>query len=111
MRESQRLALRAGEIRTRLVELAGIAELTDDQRGEIDTLRTEYGDVERRHLAALIAEDVPEETLTDETAEDRELRELRDRVRFTNYVGAAMDMRSANGAELEFNQVVGLDGT
>lgn len=55
--------------------------------------------------------DVPEETLTDETAEDRELRELRDRVRFTNYVGAAMDMRSANGAELEFNQVVGLDGT
>ena len=33
MRESQRLVLRAGEIRTRLSELAGIAELDDEQRG------------------------------------------------------------------------------
>ena len=69
MRESQRLVLRAGEIRTRLSELAGISELTDEHRGEIDTLRNEYGDVERRQAAALIAEDVPEETRTDETSE------------------------------------------
>ena len=50
MRESQRFALRAGEIRTRLSELAGVAELNDEQRGEIDSLRNEYGDVERRQV-------------------------------------------------------------
>ena len=77
MRETQRLVLRAGEIRTRLSELAGIAELDDEQRGEIDTLRNEFSDVERRQAAALSAEDVPEETLTDETSEDRELRSTR----------------------------------
>ena len=59
MRESQRLALRAGEIRT---GLAGIGELNDEQRSEIDSLRNEYGDIERRHAAAMIAEDVPPET-------------------------------------------------
>ena len=108
MRESQRLVLRAGEIRTRLSELAGISELADEHRGEIDTLRNEYGDVERRQAAALIAEDVPEETRTDETSEDRELRELRGRVQFTEYVGAALEMRAASGAELEYNQTLGI---
>ena len=108
MRDSQRLALRAGQIRTWLSELAGVSELTDEQRSEIDSLRSEYGDVERRHAAALIVEDVPEETRTDETAEDRELRELRERIHFTRYVSAAMEMRVADGAELEFNQAVGI---
>ena len=108
MRDSQRLALRAGEIRTRLSELAGISEITDEHRGEIDTLRNEYGDVERRQAAALIAEDVPEETQTDETSEDREIRELRGRIQFNRYVGAAMEMRAASGAELEYNQAFGI---
>ena len=107
MRDSQRLVLRAGEIRTRLSELAGVTELSDEQRSEIDTLRNEYGDVERRQAAALIAEDVPEETRTDETSEDGELRELRGRVQFTEYVGAALEMRAASGAELEYNQTLG----
>ena len=108
MRDSQRLALRAGEIRTRLSELAGISELTDEHRGEIDTLRNEYGDVERRHAAAVIAEDVPPETRTDEAGDDRELRELRGRVQFTEYVGAALEMRAASGAEREYNQALGI---
>ena len=108
MRDSQRLALRAGEIRTRLSELAGVSELNEEQRGEIDTLRNEYGDVERRHAAALVAEDVPEESRADEDAEHRELRELRGRIQFTNYATAALEMRAANGAELEYNQTLGI---
>ena len=84
---------------------AGVQELTDEQRAEIDTLRTDYGDVERHHAAALIAEDVPEETRTDETAEDREIR---GRVGFARYAGAAMKMRAGDGAESEYNAELGI---
>lgn len=112
MLESQRLALRAGEIRTRLSELAGISEeLTDEQTAELDTLRNEYADVERRHGAAVIAEDLPpekKERRDDESAEERELRELRGRVQVGNYVAAAQEQRGIDGAEAEYNEACGV---
>ena len=100
----QKATLRASEIRTKLAELAGVEELTDEQRGELDGLRTEYGDVERRCQALQIAEDKPVETRTT----DNGIAELRSKVQLTQYVEAACEMRSVAGAEAEFNQELGI---
>ena len=100
MRESQRLALRAGEIRTRLSELSGVADLTDELRSEIDTLRNQYGDVERRASAATIAEDLPAEVRS-EGPEDREMRSLIDRANVGNIFEAALEHRATDGVEAE----------
>ena len=59
MLESQKLAIRASEIRTKLAALAGAdGELSDEAKTEIGTLRSEYVDVETRHTAMATAEDV-----------------------------------------------------
>ena len=111
MLDSQKLSLRAGEIRTRLAELAGLSELTDEQCGELDKLRGEYQDVERRHGAAIIAEDTPIEKRTareDEDAEAREKRELREKVEIGNYISSAQEQRGLDGAELEYNAACGV---
>ena len=47
----QTAEVRAGEIRIRLSELAAETELTPEYRSELDTLRLEYTDTERK-LAA-----------------------------------------------------------
>ena len=47
MLQSQKLALRASEIRARLNALGG-EELTDETRSELDTLTGEYRDVESK---------------------------------------------------------------
>ena len=107
MTRSQHLNIRAGAIRTRLSELGGVGELNDEQRTELDRLRSEYGDVERRFAAAVIEEDAPLETRTvdvRETAEEKELRELRSRVNMGDYVGAAQEQRGLDGAAHEYNQ-------
>ena len=54
---SQKLELRASEIREKLNLLSGTETLTDEQRTEIDTLSTEYRDVETKRRAAIVAED------------------------------------------------------
>lgn len=100
------------EVRARLSELGGVSELSDDQRSEIDRLRNEYGDLERRSQALTIAGDVPETTNepATETSEDRELRELRESVSFSNYVSAAMNQRGVTGGpESEYNQALGME--
>ena len=74
MTNAQKLALRASEIRTRLSELAGVEEITEEQRSEIVELRVEYGEVETRAQAAIIADDEPKPTET--STEARELAEL-----------------------------------
>ncbi len=66
MKDSQRLQLRASEIRTRLAEIAGLADdaLTDEIRSESDKLTTEYRDTETKHRAALVAESAEHRGLT-----------------------------------------------
>ena len=54
MKPIDTLRVRAMEVRVRLAELA-TAELTDESRAEMDTLRTEYADNERRQSALMIA--------------------------------------------------------
>ena len=113
MLKSVELAVRASEIRSRLAEIAGIeGDLPDEVKTETVTLRTEYQDVETRFQAASTAEDVTEtvEPVSDQTAEQKEIIELRSRSSVVNYVQAAVEMRSLDGPEAEFNSALKLGG-
>ncbi|MDE0456256.1 MAG: phage major capsid protein [Chromatiales bacterium] len=111
MTKRQKLELRASEIRKRLTELAGIEELTDEHRQEIDTLRTEYADVETKIQASTIADDEPERRAVGDGIDDgegKELEKLRDKVELRHYVEAAVEKRAVAGAAAEFNQHLGI---
>ena len=56
MKDSQKYQIRASEIRSRLAEIAGLADdaLTAEIRSEADALGAEYQTVETRHRAALV---------------------------------------------------------
>ena len=106
MTPSQKLALRASEIRKRLAELGGVEELTDEQRAEIGTLRTEYQDVETRTQAAIVAADEPKPTETD--TEARELAELIEGSSIGQIFSAALEHRSTDGRTAELQTELGL---
>ena len=95
MKPIDTLRVRAMEVRVRLAELS-TAEMTDDSRAEIDTLRTEYTDLERRQSAMLIADDTPEPIETATSGEGKEYRELRNAASFSRYVAAAMAGRGVS---------------
>ena len=107
MMVSQKLSLRASEIRTRLSELAGIETLEDAHKMELDQLRNEYADVERKIQAALISEDSPVET-RNENPEDRELDGLLKRGNVGNVFEAALEHRSTEGPEKEIQDHYGV---
>ena len=73
MTNKQKLETRQLEIQKRNAELSGVEELTDEQRGELDTLRTEYGDV----CSKLIAAGTQPEPTIETRGEDSESVELR----------------------------------
>ena len=101
MLASQKLAVRASEIRTKLAELAGVeGDLGDEQRAEIGTLRTEYQDVEVRYQAASTAEDVQETKVT-ESPESTEYRALVDKAELGTIFAAVLEHRNTDGAEAE----------
>ena len=106
MTNAQKLALRASEIRTRLAELAGIEEITDEQRAEIATLRTEYGDVETRSQAAIVAGDEPKPTET--ATEARQLAELIEGASIGQIFGATLEHRATAGQTRELQEELGL---
>ena len=108
MLQSQKLALRASEIRARLNALGG-EELTDETRSELDTLTGEYRDVESKIRAALVSEDVPAET-PPENAETRDARELLTRANISGIFEAALSGKVPAGAERELQEEAGLDG-
>ena len=66
----QTLEIRAGEIRKRLADIGGMADLTDEIRSELETLKAEYTDNDSRQTALKIAGDVPSEPV--ETRQDGE---------------------------------------
>ena len=112
MTSKQKLELRAGVIRGRLAEIAGTDELTDELRGEMDGLRTEYADTERRISALAISEDTgTREPNTGTDGEAAEFRALRGRVEGREYFAAAVEKRAVTGAALEFNQALSISGT
>ena len=108
MKPIDTLRMRVFEIRARLAELA-TAEVTDESRAELDALRTEFADNERRQAALMIADDTPAPIETTDTSEGREYRELRQAASFSRYVAAAMAGKGVgDGAESELNQHLGI---
>ena len=115
--DSQKLELRASEIRQRLNEIAGLEgdALNDEVRGEADKLHTEYRDVETRRRAALVAEDEAEERAAQADglvldSETRERLELRKRVKVLDFFSAAMKGRVVSGAAAEYSDAEGAGG-
>ena len=113
---SQKTQLRASEIRTRLAEIAGLADdaLTAEIRSEADALGTEYQNVETRHRAALVAEDA--ELRAAETGrgadepdtETRALRDLQGRTTLSRFLQCFADGEQLSGAEKELTEHRGL---
>ncbi len=117
MLDSQKLEIRASEIRTRLNEIAGLEgdALTDEIRTECDKLTGEYGDVELRRRAAIVAEDDQRKAAElrggggdDAGAETRALRDLQGRASLTGYLRHFADGEQLSGAERELAEHRGL---
>ena len=105
----QTAQLRAGEIRIRLSELAAEPDLSDETRAELDTLRKEYGDVERRAAALLITE--PDRTtIATKTAEGTEYRQMVARANVGTIFDDLLSHRATSGVEAELQQHLGLAG-
>ena len=103
----QQAEVRAGEIRIRLAELAAETDMTAETRAELDTLRTEYTDTERRMAALRISE--PDRTpVVSRTAEGNEYRAMLTRANVGNVYDALLNHRAVSGAELQ--QHLGLAG-
>ena len=107
---------RQSKERQRMAELAVADSLTDETRQELDQLETGTPDLERQLRAAqsaVEAEESEQRTAApsdDGDAEDREVRELRAKVKLSGYVSAAIEQRSADGAEGEYNAARGIAG-
>ena len=105
----QTLEIRAGEIRKRLSELGGMAELTDETRSELDKLKVEYADNDARRAAITIASDSPVTHVETRSAEGREFRGMLDRANMGDIFDAALNKRVIEGASAELQKHYGLD--
>ena len=111
MTTAQKLRLRLSQVRQRLNEISGLEgdDFTDEIRSEAETLQKEYGDLETRHQAAIVAEDEGETKPTEgPDAEMRERIELRGRASLTAYLLAAMRGRRVDGVEAELQSAAGV---
>ena len=108
---TQRLTIRTSEQRSRLSELAGLDDLTDEQRAELGTLGTEHQDTEAQ-LRAAIASDPAADPTVDPTVdpEVRERLELRGRASFGRYLVAALTGQQITGPEAEYQAACKVPG-
>ena len=110
MTPRQILDLRASEIRARMAELGGADDLTDESRAEVETLRKEYRDTETKITAQMISDDSPENKVTIESSEGKEVVELRERSTLAGYIDAQLGGKESDGAEAEFRSALFGDG-
>ena len=119
MTEAQKLAndlkLKLSEQRGRMAVLGKLDEPSEDEKTELRSLEDGTDDLERRWRVAAKAVEAEEDSQVvetkDVTPEDRELREIRDKVSFAeDYVGAALEQRAVDGAAAEFNKALGIAG-
>ena len=105
----QTAEVRAGEIRIRLSELGAETELTDEYRAELDGLRKEYTDTERRMAALKISE--PDRTpIVSANAEGSEYRQMLDRASVGVIFDDLLSHRNTSGVEAELQAHLGLQG-
>ena len=105
----QTLEIRAGEIRRRLSEIGGMADLTDETRSELDALKLEYADNDSKRAALTIAGDAPRTPIETRSSEGREFRALVNRANVGEIFDAALSKRSVDGASAEIQKHYGLD--
>ena len=111
MTPAQKLALRASDIRSRLAELGGTPDLTDEQNSEISELRTEYADVETRSAALIVAGDKPiEPVVKEQRSEDRELDGLIAGASIGQIFNCAIEKRATEGQTAELQTELKLAG-
>ena len=110
MTKTQTLELKLGEARRKLAEAIATAE---PDMEVVEALTAEIRQTDDLLTAAKLVEPEPVETresASGETAEQRELVELRGQVEFRNYVNAALHgLPVIGGPELEYNQHLGID--
>ena len=113
MTNTQRLTIRASEIRQRLNEIAGLATdaLTDVIRTETDTLANEFRDTETQLRAALTAEGESgtQTRIVVEDAEARERRTLRAKTGIGDFLAAAAGKRDVTGPAAEYRDSLKVD--
>ena len=97
----QTLEIRAGEIRKRLADIGGMADLTDETRSELDKLKLEYADNDSKRAALTIAGDAPVTHIETRSAEGREFRALVNKANVGEIFDAALSKRSVDGASAE----------
>ena len=110
----QKIALRTSEVRSRLNEISALEgdDFTAEVRSENDSLVTEFGDLERRHRAAIIAEGADEQAAVGMFADgstdgdSAELRSLLGRVKLTDYLAPAAGGVGLAGAAAELNSAL-----
>ena len=105
----QILEIRAGEIRKRLADIGGMADLTDETRSELDKLKLEYQDSDAKRADLTIAGDAPVTRIETRSAEGREFRALIGKSNVGEIFDAALSKRSVDGASAELQQHYGLD--
>ena len=106
----QTLELRASEIRSRLADLGGMAELDTENRSEMDTLRSEYTDNEARQRALIVAGDGPRTPVASRTAEGIEYREMLERANLGTIFDVLMEHKTPSGVEKELQDHLGIAG-
>ena len=112
MTNAQKIQLRLSEVRGRLNAISGLAgdAFTSEIKSEASSLQSEYGDLEIRHRAAIVADETTETTTEGPDAEARERLELRGKARVGDFVASALTGRGVTGASAEFADSVGCAG-
>ena len=117
MKQSQKLAIRSSEIRSRLNEIAALEtdKVTDDIRNEAESLRTELSTVETQFRAALSGEAEEERTAAGEfgngDGEPAEVRALIGRVSIADYLGPASAGIGLTGVPVELASALSVPTT
>ena len=108
---TQRLTIRTSEQRSRLAELAGLDELTDEQRAELGTLGTEHQDTEAQLRAAIAsAPDADPAIVPTVDPEVRERLELRGRASLGRYLVCDAHRPAVTGPEAEYQAACKVPG-
>ena len=105
----QTLEIRSGEIRKRLSDIGGMAELDEETRSELEKLKLEYADNDSKRAALVISTDAPVTHIETRSSEGLEFRSLLDKANVGQIFDAALGKRSVDGATLELQTHYGLD--
>ena len=107
MTRRQRLQLEQSEKRQKLNELLALDELSDEQRGELESLTKRMQEIEVEIRAAIVAEGEEEQRMAAEFGDEpegRELRALIDGASAGVIFGATLEHRQTDGKTAELQQ-------